>query len=568
MIIDARNIPKNYTLKTEVCIIGAGAAGISLSREFIGQPFRVSILESGDLEHNEDTQSLYQGDNTGLPYYPLNTARLRYFGGSTNHWGGYCLPFDDFDFESREWIPYSGWPIRRADLEPYYDRARSICQLESSEWSPTHWLKRDIFSSLPFMGDRVYTGVMQLIQGDLGNFGKAYHQELSRAENVTTYLNANAIDIETDETGKTVKRIRVACLSGNKFSITSKQFILAAGGIENPRLLLLSNNIQTAGLGNQNDLVGRFFMDHPRFLAGVINPSSPDVDSGFYEIHKVNNSTIRGYLRLSREVQRKERLAGVHLKLQPVQDESYTKAIGSSDLASFHHLVGKLRREEKPEYFGKHLSIVMADLMSWKKLWINFPLLPNSAAMARILHSKQSNLASIVFDYLGDIAVYLTYRKILKYIPISHIDLIARIDPAPNPDSRITLSGEKDRLGQKLVKLDWRLSPIDKHSLRRALEIIAVELGRAGLGRLQIRIDDDDTTWPPDLEGAWHHIGTTRMSDDPKKGVVDKNCRVHGISNLYIAGSSVFPTSGSGTPTLTLVALALRLADHVKMVLK
>ncbi len=568
MIIDACNIPKNHSLKTEVCIIGAGAAGISLAREFIGQPFRVSILESGDLEYDEDTQSLYQGENTGLPYFTLNTARLRYFGGSTNHWGGYCLPFDDFDFESREWIPYSGWPIRRADLEPYYDRARSICQLESPEWSLTHWLKRDIFSSLPLIGDRVYTGVMQLVKEDLVSFGKAYHQELSQAENVTAYLNANAIEIETDETAKTVERIRVACLSGNKFSITAKQFILAAGGIENPRLLLLSNKKQRAGLGNQNDLVGRFFMDHPRFLAGVINPSIPDVDTGFYEIHKVNNSTIRGYLGLSRESQRKDRLVGVDLKLQPVQDESYTKAIGSSDLASFHHLVGKLRRGEKPEYFGKHLSIVMADLMSWKKLWINFPLLPNSALIARILHSKQSNLASIVSDYLGDIAVYLTYRKILKYIPISHINLIARIDPAPNPDSRITLSGEKDRLGQNLAKLDWRLSPIDKHSLRRTLEIIAVELGRAGLGRLRIGIDDDDTTWPSDLEGAWHHIGTTRMSDDPKKGVVDKNCRAHGISNLYITGSSVFPTSGSGTPTLTLVALALRLADHIKMILK
>ena len=568
MIIDARNIPKNQAVESEVCIIGAGAAGISLAREFIGQPFRVAILESGGLEYDGDTQSLYRGENTGLPYFTLDTARLRYFGGSTNHWGGYCLPFDDFDFEPKEWIPYSGWPIRRVDLEPYYDRASSICQLKSLDWSSNHWLKHDKFSSFPFIDDRVYTGVMQLVQGDLGNFGKVYHEELSRAENVTTYLNANAVEIETDETAKTVRRIRVVCLSGNNFSITAKQFILAAGGIENPRLLLLSNKKQRTGLGNQNDLVGRFFMDHLRFLAGVINPSSPDVDTGFYEIHKVNNSTIRGYLGLSRESQRKDRLVGVHLKLQAVQDESYTKAIGSSDLASLHNLVGKLRRGEKPEYFGKHLTTVMADLMSWKKLWINFPLLPNSSAIARIVQSKQSNLASIVSDYMGDIAVYLTYRKILKYIPISHIDLIARIDPAPNPNSRITLSREKDRLGQNLAKLDWRLSPIDKHSLRRALEIIAVELGRAGLGRLRIGIDDDNTTWPSDLEGAWHHIGTTRMSDDPKNGVVDKNCLVHGISNLYIAGSSVFPTSGSGTPTLTLVALSLRLADHVKMVLK
>jgi choline dehydrogenase-like flavoprotein len=138
------------------------------------------------------------------------------------------------------------------------------------------------------------------------------------------------------------------------------------------------------------------------------------------------------------------------------------------------------------------------------------------------------------------------------------------MDPAPNRDSRVTLGAELDPLGQRRVNLNWRLSPLDKYSVRRTLEIIGMELGRAGLGRLQVKIDDSDTAWPEDLIGANHHMGTTRMNDDPKQGVVDKNCRVHGVSNLFIAGSSVFPTAGSGTPTFMIVVLALRLADHVK----
>jgi choline dehydrogenase-like flavoprotein len=163
----------------------------------------------------------------------------------------------------------------------------------------------------------------------------------------------------------------------------------------------------------------------------------------------------------------------------------------------------------------------------------------------------------------GDIA-FAANEEIYSNTPIDHVRLSTRIDPVPNPDSRVTLGSERDPLGLPRIEFHWQLSPLDKHSVRRTLEIIGAELGRAGLGRLQILINDDDTTWTKDTRGGWHHMGTTRMSDDPKRGVVDRNCQVHGISNLFIAGSSVFPTAGSGTPTMLLVSLALRLADHIK----
>jgi choline dehydrogenase-like flavoprotein len=147
---------------------------------------------------------------------------------------------------------------------------------------------------------------------------------------------------------------------------------------------------------------------------------------------------------------------------------------------------------------------------------------------------------------------------------IESIGVVTRIEQAPNPDSRVVLVRDRDQLGVHRAALDWRLSDVDRENVRRTLEIFGAEIGAAGIGRLKILHGENETGWPDDLDGGQHHMGTTRMSDDPKQGVVDSDCRVHGMSNLFVAGSSVFPTPGGATPTLLLVALALRLADHLK----
>jgi choline dehydrogenase-like flavoprotein len=187
---------------------------------------------------------------------------------------------------------------------------------------------------------------------------------------------------------------------------------------------------------------------------------------------------------------------------------------------------------------------------------------PKPEVISLIMRSPPEERERVIVDYLGSIGLF-AYDQTLGTIPVDHVDVTTRIEPVPNPDSRVTLSGELDLLEQPRAQLDWQLHPLDKYSVTRTLEIMGAALGRAGLGRLQI-INDDNTTWPEDIRGGWHHMGTTRMSDDPKRGVVDKHCQVHGLSNLFIAGSSVFPTAGSGTPTMTLVSLALRLADYIK----
>jgi choline dehydrogenase-like flavoprotein len=249
--------------------------------------------------------------------------------------------------------------------------------------------------------------------------------------------------------------------------------------------------------------------------------------------------------------------------IRPAYVESFARSTTSRTVDDARHLRADLRRRKLGD-LGKHLASVSRDLMSWQSVTIpGAPLpVPFPELAHKFTRSARVEAQALLPGIFGDIATS-AYAKTVG-APLEHVVVRTRIDPSPNPDSRVMLSHERDALGMPKTRLDWRLSRIDHYSVRRALELLGAEVGRAGVGRLQTHFSDDENTWPEDLAGGYHHIGTTRMSSDPKQGVVDRNVRVHHMANFYIAGSSVFPSAGSGTPTLTAVALALRLADHLK----
>ncbi|MEM7114367.1 MAG: FAD-dependent oxidoreductase [Chloroflexota bacterium] len=565
MIIDARTLSAAERVETDICIVGAGAAGIALAHEFIGKSQKVVLLESGGFDFDADTQSLYAGDNTGLQYFPLNGARLRYFGGTTNHWGGYCQPLGDIDFEQRDWIPHSGWPVNRADLAAYYARAQDLLGLDPDGWETDFWTAQDRFPAWALNDERIITRVAQISPEPIRRFGKHYRDAVTTAVNIDTYLHANVTQIVTNESGQQVDHVEVTTLEGNQFVVAAKQFVLAAGGLENPRLLLLSDRQQTNGLGNEHDLVGRFFMEHPRFDAATIIPTNPNLPVGFYSLHKVNGKSIKGYLSLSQAAQREEELVDVQVRMKPVYSEAYASAFDSADVVSLRAIMKMFQGKRSFDDFGRHFRNVVADLGSFQSLFAPsapFPVV-NPFAVSKLRQIEE--IDQLLVDYLGDVAIF-GFEELFNWIPVEHIEVLTRIDQAPNPNSRITLTDERDRLGQRKAKLHWELTELDKRSVLRTLELIGNELGRSGLGRLRIDLEDDLTTWPDGVRGGYHHMGTTRMNDDPTQGVVDGNCQVHGIGNLYIAGSSVFPTGGLGTPTLTLLALTLRLADRLQEV--
>jgi choline dehydrogenase-like flavoprotein len=564
---DARSVPRDSALTADVCIVGAGPAGITLARELIGSPLAVTVLESGGFELDARTQDLYDGPSVGLPYGSLIGPRLRYFGGTTNHWGGICRPFDEADFEAREGIPFTGWPIRKADVDPFYGAAASICRVPSPRWELGYWLERDPLRPLPFGGDRISNRVAQVVPESSRAFGKNYREELRKAANVTVYLNANAMGLDTDEPGSTVTSTRVATLSGTRFSVGARLFVLATGAVENARLLLVSKSGRwPTGIGNHNDVVGRFFLEHPRFVAGVVAPADPRMGLGFYNVHRVGDATLRGYVASSKELQLAEGLLDVQIRPEPFYGRSAEGAADSPEIASLKSLIAGIRRREKVLGFGRHVGNVVADVMTWERLVIPGPPLPvpYPEVLGKLLSSTPSEAEELLPELLGDVATVAYARGRGR---LDSILLRTRFEQAPNPDSRVLLIEERDALGMPRVALDWRLSDADRRTVRRTLEVMGEEVGRAGIGRLKILHDEADTGWPDDLGGGQHLMGTTRMSDDPKQGVVDRNLRVHDTSNLFIAGCSVFPTPGGATPTMMLVTLTLRLARHVKVMM-
>jgi len=518
VLIDANSLPDGTEIEADVCIAGAGAAGIAMAREFIGQGFRVALLESGGRDLEADTQALYEGEVVGTRPFALDQSRMRYFGGTTNVWEGWCRPLDDSDFEARSWVPHSGWPIGLSALIPFYRRAEALCQIGTFDYGAAAWDGgRKEAQILPLEPARIRTRLY--LRSPPTRFADVYGGELERAGNVTTYLHANVVEIETDEGGRQATAFRVATLAGKRFRAIGRLFVVALGGVENARLLLLSDRRRRGGVGNHADMVGRFFMEHLVVATGRFLPADPDWDGEIY-FADLGGLTRVAVLTPGTEALRRERLMNLMLVLEP------RYAPPAAGVRSLRTILDALKDGDYPDELGRHLGNVIADL--------------------------------------DDLATVAARKLFGGRAPIDHFRLNARVEPTPDPDNRVTLTAERDRLGQRRVRLRWQLAEAALQSIRRTQEILGAEVGRVALGRVRLELDEREPVWPDANSVSHHHMGTTRMHRDPKQGVVDEHCRVHGVDNLFIAGSSVFPTAGYANPTFTLVALALRTADHIK----
>ncbi len=555
MLIDSRQLLANVVIESEVCIVGTGPAGTTLARELVGQDFSVCLLESGAIEFDQETQNLCVGETVGDEFKTLYETRHRQLGGLANVWGIKIgrqqtglryVPLDDIDFEERPGVPYSGWPFVKADLDSFYQRAQDVCKLSNVMYEAAAW-EDAAASPLPLNPQVVETEVFQFGSKDV--FIDEYRQEICRSPNVTTYLNANVVEIETDDTAQQVTRVRVACLGGKQFWVKAKIFIMATGGIENARLLLMSNRVQKNGLGNQNDLVGRFFMDHPLVRCGLLIPNDRNIfnKTAFYDLRTVHNVAVMGKFTIAAETLRREQLLNISAMMFPrvpnfhkqpelLNDQEF-KTPGKNALKT---VVAALRRRQLPPNFLKQVGAILSDiggLLAYGRYLRARPLFPSP------VRGGWSKLAN-------------------KEQKFTTFEVFHQTEQAPHPDNRVTLSSTLDQLGCPQAQLHWYWTATDVASIRKSQTILATEFARAGIGQLQVDLNGD---LPQMLHpSSHHHMGTTRMHHDPRQGVVDANCQVHGVSNLFIAGSSVFPTSGYANPTLTIIALALRLADHVK----
>jgi choline dehydrogenase-like flavoprotein len=541
MMIDSRKIEPFSVVETDLCVIGAGAAGITIALEFMKKGnVSVVLLESGGEILDPATQSLNGGHQLGVVYDDLEASRCRFLGGATNCWGGWCRPFDELDFQVRDWIPNSGWPFSKAELLPYYERSHAVLQLKAFDYKISTWtelLSERGLAPLPLESNRLANMLVQL--SGPARFGKIYRDQLARASNVRLMLMANATEIRTDYTGANVISVQVATLNGKKFSVAPKIAVLATGGIENARLLLLSNQIQKKGLGNANDLVGRYFMDHPRIRSSLVRLKN---------LHKFRR-LYDNQVALRRGDEQDTRLT---MHLAPTAETQRALRIPNSRT----YVAQRYAQDVSKGYLAmRRLTRAARGSIRFRR-----PIGDFAREAANVMPTILANAPGAA---IGSVAI--RYKPSFLQQDFSFESVL---EPIPNYNSRVTLASTRDRLGLNKVNVDWRLTQADRQHFDILHDLLMADaMTRDGLEQAGDPVDTS-TIWPSKVGGCWHHMGTTRMAANPAMGVVDPDCRVHGMSNLFIAGSSVFPTAGSDMPTLTIVSLALRLCEKLNDVLR
>lgn len=524
---DLRSFPDGEVIEGDICIVGSGPAGATIARELAGSGLRVILVESGGAKSQPLTDALSETENIGRARWPDQSLfRPRIVGGASHLWTGRCAPFDYIDYETRPWVPHSGWPFGPDELGRYLDRSTAHLGLGVGQGytGSGFWLiarRRppkcpvDDASLLPFFWQYSQDAQNRF---DSMRFGR---RMLLQQSDIRVVTNATVLHVNTNSTASVVESIEVGHLDGGRWTIKAPSIVLCAGGIENARLLLASNRVAAAGLGNDRDLVGRYLMDHPRGSVASFDLRDYRELRQHFGLHNVRNAAgthlfCQG-LRLSPVVQRRESLLNCAVWLT----EMITPDDPWSALQRFLRGKAALRKD-------------------------GLAIMANLGLFTRGMHR------------------HLVRRQGLPR-KIEGLRLSCIVEQRPDRDSRVSLAQRTDGFDMPLSRVDWRVSEQEQQTVRRTAELVT-----AGLSRLNINpvLDDwvrDGAGFPPSFQDVAHPIGTTRIATDPANGVVDEDCQVHGVRGLYVAGSSVFPTGGHVNPTQMIVALAVRLADTLKL---
>jgi choline dehydrogenase-like flavoprotein len=529
-MLDLNKAPRDQVLQTEVCIVGGGVAGQSVMARLCAHKIDAVLLESGGHDFDAATQGLADGHNSGEPYYDLKDTRLRLFGGTAAIWGGRCAELDSIDFEKRDWVPHSGWPFSKQELDPYYDQVFTQLGLHRPEGQKDwHMLGR---TPPPFDTDKLEAAFW------------AFDEKSERFTNPgrpdftggIIVLNANVTHIHLDD-NKTVTSVQAQSLNHRNITVQAKIFVLAAGAIETTRLLMATVPNRPKGLGNDHDQLGRYFMEHPHARGGEIIP----------------NNLAQGLNILPRAVRHKGHRYAAYLR--PAGALQRKAGILNTSLSfAVRQRVGN--KQETHQAVLEHLKHSLPAKKHWRILW-----------------HKGKSLAIRSFEKM-DPGVSVLNMKMKR--GRTGIFAVVRAEQAPNPLSRLTLGTQKDALGLPLIDLNWQMCALDRKSVDIMMGTLKDEFERLGLGTVKPEtwLKDTSQNWKADMlisahaYGGFHHMGGTRMSDNTTTGVVDSHTKLHDCHNMYIASSSVFPTGGWANPTVTIMAMALRLGDHLKQVIR
>lgn len=507
----------------DLCIVGAGAAGLALAAQFLGTSWRVLVLESGLSDPDAAGNDLNTLESVGLRHDGWRDGRVRSLGGTTRAWGGQLVPMRESELVARPWVTDSGWPLQLQELQPYYRRVERLLRIEGPPYDGTLWprlgmtpprfdpsLFRVRFSQWAALGRR--------------NFAVLWRRELERSENVTVLLDATAVAVRCTEAGDTCESVSVRSRMGREASARARSYVVACGGIETARLLLASRHPGGNGVANSSGLVGRCFQDHISYVAGEVEPTSRLAVQNLFDPRYIGSTMYS-------------------LKVEPtdaaMSREGWLNAMG-------------------------HIAFQIPDALGWMELRRILRSLQAGRLELPSLHESMAMLRGSVELTRLVLTRYVAKRR--RSPDAGGIVLLVDSEQAPNRNSRVLLDERVDALGMPRARLDWRLTDLEKKTIIGFAGRIATEFARLGLGSIRLAGEPDfelrDT--PGAARDIFHHMGTARMSSTPRTGVTRPDLRCHDVDNLFVAGAAVFPTGGIANPTFTALALSLRLADQLK----
>ncbi len=550
-MIDARKLDAGTVIRADVCIVGSGAAGATLAAELVGSGHSLVCLEAGGWRQETAVQDTCRGAfEQDTSHDPLELVRQKRIGGTTWQWGGRCFPLDEIDFEDRGNLR-GGWPISRDGFLPYYRRAHEHCELGRFDYNLYEAVAAPptplITAGRPSLVDdnRIWRWSPPV------KFGRSCRRLDSGSRDFTLYHHANVTCLQQEPGADRVCRALVAPAPGRQLVVEAKIFILATGCLEAARLLLMPSARSPQGIGNEHDLVGRYYMTHPVSEVGLVEFSRPgQAVCGFY--FSRDGVYCRRMMNVTQSAQRE--LGLLNLAVAPWYPDPRDPSHGDPLLSSFALVRLALarsgvdwksgavhRRFGESTEVSRHLANVVRgspEVARFAATWVRRRWL-SSRSLPSFMLAEAKHGARLRFD----------------------------AEQSPEPENRVTLDRACDAFGVPRIRVRHRVSQSDRDSIQRSLGIVGQELKRSGTARVEVPTGGGILDELEFKDGT-HQMGVTRMADSPRRGVVDRDCRVHGAPNLFVASSAVFPTSGFSGPTLTIVALAIRIADTVRRELR
>jgi choline dehydrogenase-like flavoprotein len=510
-------------LLADVCVIGAGAAGFACAKSLLAAGIKVLILEGGLERFDAAAADIHKSEVRGFPHTGIHEARERIVGGTTTKWGGQGLPFMAEDFAVRKHVELSGWPISLEELMPYYKKAESVLGTDVTvpyDYQP--WRHSGI-TVPPLKGSGLEFFVTKWCR--VPNFALQHGPAVRDSAEIKLLYNASVVELLPNTQKTAVDAVKIRSLGGREGLVKARFFIAAGGAIESVRLFLNSVQFGPYGPGNAGKKAGHYFQDHVAAVVGQIIPASRSHFQNLFDPFYRRGFKYFPRLRLDPAMADKQGI--LHASAQVV-----FSAEGDDPLLKAKQVLASIRKKEAIDKYRE-----LTKLANPCNLWrITLALLrwkigrrgssPKRGPIWLEIHSEQE----------------------------------------PSFESMIKLNDQQDAMGMRRVSLQWHISSMTVRTIQETARLVSSEFKAAGIAEVKLEpwVDGpaaNATKWMADV---FHQAGGLRMSDSDQEGVVDRDCKVFGVSNLYVASSAVFPTSSFSNPTMTTIALSIRICDTIK----